>query len=425
MRRFANLFIIMYLFDALLSLADELLQLGSLPLPLFSEVRFGLATLVIVLSAVIYACLGFDRRLPKRVFVPLTLYVSWCTVDLWPLAGFIGREGLGLLASVGQLLLCGGALLVLRRMGGSALLSGVLFRAKAFSWRNTLGFSAVNLLLSPLLLLYSGLAVAAYSLDQQTAGFMRLSPFGIYMSERSYHREAKLVRLAAMMHVGREDYFRELAASMASGGTVVLAEGVSDQDGLLKDQFDYSRLADILGLTSQDVMRLDGRMVELEDLDALTPGVGGPGKPDIVRADIDLNRFDPQTVDFLNVLGRTLFGDKPLAEGLLEYNQWAAEQMTPERIAGVMGDILDKRNAVVIDGMVRSLRRYDTVIIPWGALHMPAIEAAVLEQGFVPGAVHERLSLDFRTIPYAGLWRQWTAGRGEGANSTALPSTDR
>ena len=62
--------------------------------------------------------------------------------------------------------------------------------------------------------------------------------------------------------------------------------------------------------------------------------------------------------------------------------------MNPERITGVMADILDKRNAVVIDGMVRSLALYDTIVIPWGAMHMPAIEAAVLEEGFVarPGA---------------------------------------
>jgi hypothetical protein len=41
-------------------------------------------------------------------------------------------------------------------------------------------------------------------------------------------------------------------------------------------------------------------------------------------------------------------------------------------------------------------------------MHMPAIEEAVLEQGFVPGVARERLSLDFRAIPYAELWQKWT-----------------
>ena len=82
--------------------------------------------------------------------------------------------------------------------------------------------------------------------------------------------------------------------------------------------------------------------------------------------------------------------------------------MTEEGIAGVMADILDKRNDAVIAGLVKTLKRYDTIVIPWGAMHMPAIEAAVLEQGFTPGKTQERLSLDFRTIPYGDLWQQWS-----------------
>jgi hypothetical protein len=42
-------------------------------------------------------------------------------------------------------------------------------------------------------------------------------------------------------------------------------------------------------------------------------------------------------------------------------------------------------------------------------MHMPAIERAVLEQGFAPTTRLERLSLDFRTLPYAELWQKWSA----------------
>ena len=136
---------------------------------------------------------------------------------------------------------------------------------------------------------------------------------------------------------------------------------------------------------------------------------GDGDKPDIAWADIDLNRFDPQTVAFLNAIGRTLFSGKPLAEALAEYSDWASENMTPERVDGIMADILDKRNDAVIASMSKALRGYQTIIIPWGALHMPAIEAAVLEQGFAPVEKKERMSLDFRTIPYQKLWQKWSA----------------
>ncbi len=414
MRRFANIYIILFLVDASLSLTDELLIASSVSLPIFSEVRYFVACLVITLSMVIFACLGIDRRLPKRVFLPLTLYVSWSALAMWPLSGIIERESLGLLAASNQLLLGGMAIVLLRGLGGQNLLTRELFQRPMFGLRNTLVFTAINLLLLPFAVIYTGMATASYYFEEQTAGFLRLSPIGIYMSERSYHLDEKIIRLAGMMHIGKEDYYQDLARSMSSKGTIILAEGVTDQDRLLETQFNYGKLAEIIGLTSQEKMFIDGNLIELDDLGELNRGNSDPGKPDIVRADIDLNQFDPQTVEFLNELGRTLFGNKPLIERLSEYNLWVNENMTEESIAGVMFDILDKRNEVVIDSMLRTLARYDTIIIPWGAMHMPAIEEAVLEQGFELTAAQERLSLDFRAIPYEELWRKWSERTEEG-----------
>jgi hypothetical protein len=407
MCRFVNIYIILFLIDAGLPLIAELLAATSSPLPLVAGLRYSVAYVVIILSMVIYACLGIDRRLPKRVLLPLTLYVFWNALAMWPLSGIIGRESLGLIAAAGQLLLGGIAMLLLRSPDGKPLFSGMQFRTPMFSWRNTLSFSAINLLLLPLVLVYSGLAMTSDYLEQQTSGFMRLSPVGIYMSERSYHLDEKVIRLAAMMHIGREDYYEDLSGSMSVEETIILAEGVTDRDKLLDNRFNYSKLAGVIGLSSQETMRFDGNLVDLHHLEAMGQDAGEQGKVDIAHADIDVNQFDPETIEFLNELGRTLFGDKPLVEGLAEYNAWVSEQMTPEWIAGVMDDILDKRNAVVIDSMMRSLEYYDTIVIPWGAMHMPAIEAAVLELGFEPGAERERLSVDFRAIPYAELWRKF------------------
>jgi hypothetical protein len=408
MRRFANFYIILFLIDAGLSLIDELFVASSSPLPLFSSVRYLVAYVVITLSLLFFACLGIDRRLPKRVFLPLTLYISWSAMAMWPLSSIIGRESLGLVSAVGQLLLGGGAIVLLRGLGGQNLLTRELFQTPMFSLRNTLGFTAINLLLLPFALVYTGLATTSYYLDLQTSGFMRLSPIGIYMTDRSYHLDKKIIRLTGMMHIGKQDYYEELASSMAAGRTIILAEGVTDEDRLLEHQFNYSKLAGIIGLSSQEKMRFDGNLINLDDLDEKNPNASEQDQPDIARADIDLNSFDPQTIEFLNILGRTLFSGKPLVEGFAEYNLWVSENMTQERIAGVMFDILDKRNEVVIDSMLRTLKRYDTIIIPWGAMHMPAIEEAVLEQGFVPGVARERLSLDFRAIPYAELWQKWS-----------------
>jgi len=407
MRRFANIYIVLFLIDAGLSLIDELLQVASSPMPVLTEIRFFVAYVVITLSMIFYACLGIDRRLPKRVFLPLTLFASWSALAMWPLSGFVAREAFGLTASISQVVIGAIAIILLRSLGDRNLLTEEQFQAPMFSLRNTLGFTAINLLLTPFVLIYTGLAVTSYYLEEQTAGFLRLSPVGVHMTERSYHLAKKEIRLAGMMHIGKEEYYEDLAKSIPTEGTIILAEGVTDQDRLLESPFNYSKLAGLIGLTSQDKMRLNGNAVELDGLGVAGQVIREPGKPDIANADIDLNRFEPKTIEFLNALGRSLFGDKPLAEGLVDYNLWIEENMSEEGLAGVMADILDKRNDAVIAGMVQTLKRYDTIIIPWGAMHMPAIEAAVLEQGFAPGKAQERLSLDFRTIPYGELWQKW------------------
>lgn len=404
MRRFASFYIILFLIDAGHSLVDELLTLAGSPLPWLSGVRQLIAYVVIAMSMVIYFCLGIDRRLPKRIFLPLTLYIAWCSLAMWPLSGAIDRTVLPLVASVGQVAL---GLLTLVLLRGWVMLPQEMFQKAAFSLRNTLGFMAINLLLAPAVLLFGVLALAGNYLEEHTAGFLRISPAGIYMAERSYHRAGKEIRLAGMMHVGKEEYYKDLAAAIPTTATVILTEGVTDQDHLLEHDFNYGKLARVIGVNSQDQMQIDGNRVDLDDPARVAAGAGD--KPDIAWADIDLNRFDPQTVEFLNVIGRTLFSGRPLTEALTEYSDWAAENMPPQRVATVMADILDKRNQAVIASLAKALQRYETIIIPWGALHMPAIEAAVLEQGFAPGAQKERMSLDFRAIPYQELWRKWSA----------------
>lgn len=404
MRRLANTYLFLFLVDAGMSLFDELLVTFGQAVPAITSLRLVTAYAVVGLSPVLYACLGIDRRLPKRLIVPLTVYIAWCTVALWPMSAVMARENLPLLAALGQVLLVA-ILLVAKR--GRLWLAVERFQGKAFRLGNTLGFTAVNLLLLPCVLLFGALAATSDYLEKETAGFLRLSPVGVYLSERSYRHDDQEIRLAGMMHVGQQAYYDDLARSLPVKGAVILAEGVSDQDRLLTYHFNYSELAAVMGLSSQETMQIDANRIDLDQLDAHT--VGRANKPDIVRADIDVNRFAPETIEFLNLLGRTLFSASPLAERFAEYSAWADRNMTPNRMNSIMADILDKRNEVVIGSMIRTLGFYDTVVIPWGAMHMPAIERAVLAQGFVAGPRQERLALDFRTLPYAELWRKWSA----------------
>jgi len=271
MRRFANLFLLLFLVDGGVSLLDESAKL-LLPLAPLSGVRNLLADAVILTALPLYISLGIDRRLPKRLFLPLTLFAFFCPLSGWlfpPLAGF---RAFGLLAATAQLAL---ALLLLRQYrqpdGRPPALPPAMFDAPFFSPMNSLIFGAINLFVVPLALTMLVLSAANAYMAEYTAGFMHVRPGGLYMTERVYRRDNRTIRLAGMIHVGEKHYYDDLARSVAPGRTIVLAEGLSDDGDLLRNRFDYGRVADFLGLTSQEKLLFRGRLIEEDEFAEVTP----------------------------------------------------------------------------------------------------------------------------------------------------------
>ena len=58
-------------------------------------------------------------------------------------------------------------------------------------------------------------------------------------------------------------------------------------------------------------------------------------------------------------------------------------------------DIFTQRNEAVFAMLEKALPHYDTLIVPWGALHMTEIEKEAQELGFFQLGEKERLSVDF------------------------------
>lgn len=397
MRKFANLFFIVYLIDGLLSLFHELFL--SSPA---SGLRNLVAFAALLLALPLYLSLGIDRRLPKGVIIPQVLFIVWAALGAWPVAGNGGSFGL-LAAAVQTLLGLLPFILYAGRAGSNRLLPAERFRADFFGLGNTLAFFLLHLVLLPLIVGFMAVSVVAGYADQATAGFVRLGSDGIHMQERVYSKDGKNIRLTGMVHIGKEDFYRELADSMASGRTVVLAEGVSDQDGLLTSKFGYGEMAQVLGLTSQGDVELEGRLIDGSDLERFDFDGTEPGQPDIILADADLNSFDPITIEFINMLGKHLFNSESLPQGMRDYDAWAKENVTPENLEIVMGDLLQLRNDKVISWLDRALPYYDNVVIPWGAMHMPEIEQAIIARGFVKISERERMSIDFSTLQIGRL----------------------
>jgi hypothetical protein len=60
-----------------------------------------------------------------------------------------------------------------------------------------------------------------------------------------------------------------------------------------------------------------------------------------------------------------------------------------------MKDILDHRNVHLIGAIEEALTSHDFVVVPWGAMHLPAIEKQLVDWGFVESHRSQRRALNF------------------------------
>ena len=397
MRRFANVFLILFLCDGFVSLADEVLLLypGA---TLLAGLRSLISGTVILVSVPLYVGIGIDKRLPKTIFLPQLMLIFWSIFDLWPLPVMFNRNAYMLPAALCQLLLGIAPLIFLKwKTGNHWLLPVKLFSTPFFKLSHTLIFFTANLILLPAILIYMAISFASLQLYGQTGGFARLLPNRLQMTEKIYRHADKEIRLTSMIHIADKAYFDGVLESISSDRTIVLAEGVTDKDSRLAYRFSYGQLARDIGLTSQEKMVFSGKMIEPEEIQTAA-ATAENADYHILRADIDVNNFDPKTIEFLNVIGKNIISGTSKADGIRNYLSWIKEnsdEVTPKTI---MKDILHRRNREVILHMSRVLDHYDTIIIPWGALHMPEIEAAVLQKNFQLAETRHRTSIDFKKM---------------------------
>ncbi len=238
-----------------------------------------------------------------------------------------------------------------------------------FSIAYTAKFASVAILLLPLLILPLTLVYAGALMLDSAGGFLRLRADGVYTEERRYFREDKTVYLVGMVHVGDRGFYEHLFSSFPTDDAVILAEGVSDLEGRFAgDLSGRDRLAQGVGLVSQTQVQM-------------------PGEIAVETADVDAADLSPATVQFVNALMEATAAED-LAAALRALRPYLEPEQMGSALAAVE-ELLEARNRRLLARLEEALARYDHVVVPWGAAHMPGIEAGVLAEGFLPG---ERLA---------------------------------
>jgi hypothetical protein len=356
-------------------LLDALLRVFGEWLPL-SALQAIVTALVLSLGLVLYVLAAFLPRLPKRFLLPSFLFLLWATVcGGFPLAFVIPSHAPAILAGV-QLLLAVALLLGYRRWRRVP----PPLELPRFSWANLAAIAAATILIVPLALAAAAINATGLYLENSSGGYVKLRPDGLFLEEREMTRNNQHVRLVSMIHIGEKDFYDRIRASLpATGAAVVLLEGVTDNQGLLKSHFSYSKIAHLLGLTAQESSEFQRHA---KAASASTHSTSDRQAPlEYRRADVDISIFQPLTLAFINAVGVIL--SDPSAATILRTVQDAHSPFQQPHVDEiVMRDILEKRNEHLLGEIDRALETSQTVIVPWGALHLASIEASLKARGF-------------------------------------------
>jgi len=392
-RKVANAFVVVYSLDAVLSVADEIAAHLGQGHPL-AQLRTPIAVFALIGAAAIYAAMAITPRLPRRILVLPALVLFWIALGALPVAAWAGHSS-GTVVALIQLATAALTHMFIRaRTGGHLLFTAESIRGPRFRLLSSVGFVAASAILLPVALVgYFALGVASF-VEAETAGFVSFDRGGINLADRSYVRDDRTIRLVGMMHVGERSGYLELFESFARDNTIVLEEGVTDDDQLLADGFGYQGGAATLGLSVQP------RIEEaLDELDGAVDGADAPARewPKVERADIDIREFEPTTITFLNEVG-AIWSTSDVREQirLLLAIAYSPDAATWDETIFV--DLIDKRNEHLLSVMETSLADYKTVVVPWGGLHLPDIEVAIGEWGFEQVESRHRRLVSYSTI---------------------------
>jgi len=403
MRFIGNIYFLAYLIDGVISIADEVLKniFGIDGLTVF---RSDLANAVLLSSLVMLLFLGIDSRLPKKLFLSLIIYLLWCSFYPEPLRSLFSEQVLYFTLSVLQFGLGIAGIFYIRKLtGGKIYLSKALFSVPIFKWKMTVIYFSINVGLFLVFIVLGSYQLVTTGIAESTSGFIRLDSNGVYMTEKEYIKDKMSIRLVSMVHIGKNNYYLDIYQSMFESDTLILAEGIIDNEKLLTSFPSYTKIANFLGLVPQSSFH--GQR-SVDSGGCLRGDAEAHEKlfPRVIRADIDTSDFADETIHYLNNLGMIIQRNDSFLNALIAQVKWSMENMPPEVNEIILNDLIEKRNEALLIHLDKWIGEYDLIIIPWGGMHMSGIEESVLSRGFSIKTSKERLAIDFDNINWSEIW---------------------
>ncbi|MFA7578355.1 MAG: hypothetical protein WC002_09855 [Candidatus Muiribacteriota bacterium] len=393
--RFGKIFLFLFLLDGLVSFTDDIngLIYGQ---SFISIIRNDIGFFVFANAFFLYFITIFFNILPKKYFVPVTLF---CLIaPLFLSIGLINAYTSPVIEPVRILNINHHVLLNKVKWFGfftlmisiTQILLGLwawlkfskyefdekreTFELKPFIINGVLTIVLLIILL-PLLLVNS----IGFTVNNLTNGFIQTDFSKLYSNEKIYEKDGKTVQLIGMIHIGAKDFYHNILKSIDKDNTIVLAEGISDKNNLLKIKPTYVQLSKTLNLETQ---------AENFALDQ--------SKYDIIVADIDVSEFSEHTIHIVNSVLDMLENTSSAGEFLTKYQELDSYMRKPGMIDRFYNDILHKRNETILNHLDNAIEKYDNIVIPWGAYHLDEIEKDLIANGFRLTDRTKRTALKYR-----------------------------
>lgn len=410
----ANLYVILLAGDALLE-AGVLVTIGRVSpstYPGLRSVRDALAgAIVLETFLAIPFLLLFVPHLPKLPFLPMIAFTTAGFVTVLDRTVFGGEFAarLGVPAtSVNRALdyafpcVAAASILLLRARTGGWLLSASRLPRKRYLVVRTVFASAVTLgvvLLTAFALMVVGLLRA---IEHQASGYLKFTGSGVVVRESVLTKDGRTVMLLPMVHFGEDDFYRTIYGEIPAG-SLVLAEGITDREQRLPGFHPTLKIARALGLVMQPAPAVAVRMGAGHAVEAGAGGTGAGVRPDVVLADVDMASFSDRTIAMLRAVA-DLYDSASVGEAIRRLSACGHAGS----FASVRGDLIDKRNANLLRAFDERAGSYSTIVIPWGAWHMPGLETGLRERGYRVDAQREHTVMRFQTMV------PWLSGAGTG-----------
>jgi hypothetical protein len=118
-----------------------------------------------------------------------------------------------------------------------------------------------------------------------------------------------------------------------------------------------------------------------------------PQRGQTVIADVDVAQFSTNTIALLN-LAMIIHANGINATTVQKLSEFSA---AGDIQALVLDDLLNKRNAHLLEEIKSRLQQADLLIVPWGAAHMPGISAGIIKAGFHLGETKDYVIIRFHS----------------------------